>query len=1073
MATQKIDLGVNVGSAPADIGKVGDALGGLGQTVDQVQTDLADLAKTINSFISAKAALAGKTPRLLDLTADKAALEELRASIKDVIAQNPTIKRHVDIANGKNANITSPSQFNLPGIATTAQGQAQFIERFITRLIARNQSAGKNKINTGLTSQELLNDAPRGAEEHAKKQQLDKFDKATGLLGAAGKIASNAVQGGAGGTLGQAASSILGGASDAKAAGAGKLGMLKGGGIAAAAFAAYKVASAVDEGLDRAKEEAIGIDKFKRQLGDVGVGFDDLRDSVRDASVGMGLTYKESLKLTGLYASTSNMGNKDLSSLNAETKIANSFARATGVANEETAKFFGEMRYSGATANPGESKQMALAMADAIKRTGSPINADQMLQSIASYASQIKDATMGNANALGFADALSGVMAANGLKAGAAAGLVNQVDASVRQGGVNDAWQAEWWQALNGEKLGLGRYKILQEGGAFASEKSRLGEGSLGADMFGAMEGATDENNITKEWKRIKARNPGTDQQSKSMMLAEIAKGLTGDSFSKAAAFVKTQERYGEEGLNKTGSLLQRAGVTQTDFNAEGINTLAELANTEKGGVETIRQSMLNRKGLKEKDKIRIENAGRLGDEDAMRLELTRIAASMGQEVTQGKQLTDTAASMDNSLTKLADNLIPISIASRDLLGALVEKANPDSAALKAMRSQQKEEEKIALAQKVNDETLLPADADKLNAEFDEKVKKARSHGDGSRSLLPWEMGRDNEYIVKLERERGAKLGKYARPLPTSEGGMLDQEKAKAIVAQGVNERQSAGQSASTPASASPTAAVSTPSATPAASELKGGSAERAKQLLPEISRVEKDLSLAPGELAGLVQQESAFRPDVYGQGIDKNGNKYQSKAYGLGQMTPSAIKDISSEFREKFGRDYDQSNPTDQLYAAGMYWRRKKNKFGSAEKANQAYFAGDGGLNGSGVVSKDQVEAYGRETAEKQRKMAALMASKEETLATTLAPNDQNKFAQSDPRRLDRASAEPVKVPENNPQAKAESDKRATEVNVNVSGKATLYDKNGQPAADPLFFATAGSGKVSKPQGSAAGRAS
>lgn len=1094
---EKIDIGVNTGGAAADIGKVEDALGDLGQTVGQVQADLADLAKSLNGFISAKAALAGKAPRLLDLTADKAALEELRDSIKDVISQNPSIKRHIDVANGKNANITSPSQINLQSISASAQGQSQFIERFITRLIARNQSAGKNKIDTGLTSQELLTpgEAPRPGPKP------DPFQKATGLLGAIGKVASQAVQGGAGGWAGQAAGSILQGAAAAKASGAGGMGMLKGGGIAAAAFTAYKVASAVDEGLDRAKEEAIGVDKFKRQLGDVGVGFDALRENVRAAADGLGLTYKESLKLTGLFASTSNMSNKDTTGLSAESRIANSFARATGVANEETAKFFGEMRYTGATDTQQDSKRMALAMADAIKRTGSSVNTDQMLQSISSYAAQIKDATLGSANALGFADLLSGVMGDHKTKASTAAGLINQFDAGVRSGGVNDAGQAYQFQALDGQRLGFGRFQALKEGGMFGSEKSRLGGGSLAGDLYGPLEGATDKTTGAKIMDQINRDffSKG-DERSKVAGIDALATQYFGGSHSKAMAFEKSFAKHGGDvGLNTTASMLGRAKIDPTNFNAEGTTLLSDLANAkDRPEVESLRQSMLQRKGLTEKEKVRIEQAGANKDMDGMRLELARVAASMGQESNQGKQLVDAAVNTENALTKFASQLIPISIASRDLLGSLVEKFAPHSEALSALKRGREATQRTEETKAISDGTLLPADADRLNKTYDDRIERILLDANLSKknkSLADKEKMQAN--VDAVNRARGFELGQFANAKAFE--GLVNPEKANLAVAQGVGDKAKFEaleaeriKALPSPASLTTAAGVTQPQpkgqsasgslldlTEPAASRSNGGGG-KAGDKAAEAYSFFREKGWTDAQATGLVanlQAESNFNEKARG---DKTKEHPDGAAAGIAQWHP----DRQKNFKERYGKSINESTYREQLEFVN-YELTEGGEKNAGSKLKDARTKEEA----TGVVMhyyERPADKIGEAT--KRIRLAQSMdfnnppkeppvASLTKPLDPAVANKERSRFAETDPRRVDMASSNavktpegtpPIQVPQGNPQAAAEAKRHAYDFTfdpIMFSANVTLKDANGKPAADPVML----SGKVGKPTGSGA----
>ena len=89
-------------------------------------------------------------------------------------------------------------------------------------------------------------------------------------------------------------------------------GLMAGAGALLGGLAALGVGKAVGAIMDKvgdAQDEAIGVDTLKRMLGDVNVGFNALRDSLRSTAEALDTNYNEALKLGTEFARLSGATN--------------------------------------------------------------------------------------------------------------------------------------------------------------------------------------------------------------------------------------------------------------------------------------------------------------------------------------------------------------------------------------------------------------------------------------------------------------------------------------------------------------------------------------------------------------------------------------------------------------------------------------------------------------------------------------------------------------------------------------------------------------------------------------------
>lgn len=88
----------------------------------------------------------------------------------------------------------------------------------------------------------------------------------------------------------------------------------------------------------------------------------------------------------------------------------------------------------------------------------------------------------------------------------------------------------------------------------------------------------------------------------------------------------------------------------------------------------------------------------------------------------------------------------------------------------------------------------------------------------------------------------------------------------------------------------------------------------------------------------------------------DPSAKNPKSSAAGLGQHTDAYVKDYGKAFAEKYGRDYDRTNPEDSIAATFIGLDSLRKRTGSLDDAIKAYH---GGVRGMGGKYKEDAERY------------------------------------------------------------------------------------------------------------------
>jgi len=429
------------------------------------------------------------------------------------------------------------------------------------------------------------------------------------------------------------AGSVANGALDAGLSGGAMAGLagLAGGLLA---LGVGKLISSAKAKVGAAEQENVGYDTLKRQLGDVGVGFDVLKESLRAASDGLNLTYQEGQRLGAEFVKLSGMSAENYRTLASEVKIGGGFGRSFGMDPSQSNAFFAQMRQFQVTTNDQGSRQLALMISEGIAKSGAFAKADEMLGAISSYTSQQTRLGLATANVGDYAGLLSGLVGSRtpGLDPSGAAGLLARVNSSIQNGGnAGGAGQNFMYMAI-GKPLGLDpiQTKLLLQQGAFGTGAGLFGSGSLVGNWM-------DQNGAP-----VSARARNSQTTNLELVMSAIRRQYNGNPEMRELA------------LNAGGNLLGINESAMAALMSISPNNLHGLTGRlQRNGIDLSKLDPTNVSRM-----AQIEADASLNDDQ--KNEAIKKAAPQSQEATLGSEIRDTKTAISNKLQALADKAVPL-----------------------------------------------------------------------------------------------------------------------------------------------------------------------------------------------------------------------------------------------------------------------------------------------------------------------------------------------------------------------------------------------------------------------------
>jgi hypothetical protein len=1001
------------------------ALDELGQSAAEAEDDFTGLIAMLNEFVQRKGKELGQPVKIFSAD-DAELLKVLRTEFQGLVADTKSLPNGIGNQLKSQPKVTSPEQINGPMIERDAKKLQLIIDRMLANTINRTQRHYPTSI-TGLTSNEINNPggqpqdpnqpnpAGKPKEPIEPKHKDTLFGKIAQTLGfAARQIAPLA--GGAGQAVAQAGSMGAEGA-----AGRGMGGMLAGGGMAGAAagagigmlaFGAYKAASAVNEGVDREKVLNTDIDKLKRSLGSTSDSFNDLAVQSRLIADTFNLTNEVSRKLSTEFI---NIAKTNVNAID-QAKVGVGLAQATGVDEQRGVSMVASLRRDGAMGSTKEdASRFAAQFAEALKRTGSTLNAGELMNAIQGFSSETARRSLTAPNTEGYAGLLSALVGSKtpGMTVENAAGMLDKFDKSFQGGGsMGQASSNFQFMALKGNDVGALGVAMREAAGYAATADQTFG----GKD------------NAVNKWLTDGGEKPMSQFGGNKMAIEEIVSTITENIPSRRgqieammgayhytpneAATMLSYNQKGKEGkegkLHGIGDLVkQYDNLNINNLSGTGMLSMADISHAKgqmdgENGLVSVRDNMLKRTDLTKDQKEQLKaTSGMSGQKDsvAMQLALVNIANTMEREKTTGEKIAADAAKTANRIDDIAKGLIPASTLTNSLLADLVTWMAPKSEGAKRIEAEKIEggmlkERDLYESGKKSEKQIRTR-----NTAYQENDAHLRSQRASRDEIQANSVRQIQELGSTAVMSKGSNVGDWELAKKEAESRTLQYRAAHG----GIVGEPSDGRTDPTVKKPVTLKTSTTPAQPPdatdrAAQAVSTGGGKPAKRGQPgedemaryethakDIAEAEKAHGLQPGELAGLMSHENKFKSDGFGKGVNAKGEEYSTSAFGMGQMLVGAVKDATPEFEKIYGRKpkmekrtYTDSkgvektvdvptDPKDQIRLSAIYKAERNRKGGSVEEGNKRWFAGDGGVDGSGVVSKPQISDFNADVSRRQ----------------------------------------------------------------------------------------------------------
>lgn len=460
-----------------------------------------------------------------------------------------------------------------------------------------------------------------------------------------------------------------------------------------------------------ATQESHSIDFLKRQLGDIGVNFNTLRDMNRGASVGYGLSSVESASYARQFARGGNMRGMD--GLQGELRNAYGFSRAYGMDPGAGVGFFSSMRGIRVTIDETSSKRLGAVLAESLEKGGNVAQAQEVMAAVQQFATSMARQTLTMPNVEAFAGGISSLtrLKLPGLDAQGAGSLLMQADQAMRQGGAKgEASLNVAYSALSQANPGISAFgaKALMGLGLFGTGKD------LTDSPWGRMTGFNGRSNTTnfEAVRSLIKANYG----DKPEVFAASLQGFFGLNEQQAAVMAS----FTPDQLGGIARMTKRRGIDFGKINSAGMQSLASVAAARNMGdlVPTIR-SVRDRRDIGDADRRALKDALDPGDFGKVQDTLTDILSRADQEMSDGKKSLEVQKQMETALARLGDGLLPATNMIRDGVGRLVNVFAGGSEEANAYNAERKRQQDTAsmedtLKQQVQRGEVLPETADKI-----------------------------------------------------------------------------------------------------------------------------------------------------------------------------------------------------------------------------------------------------------------------------------------------------------------------------------------------------------------------
>lgn len=695
-------------------------------------------------------------------------------------------------------------------------------------------------------------------------------------------------------------------------AGAGLMGLV--GGLAA--LGVGKIIGAIADKIGQAQDNAIGLDKVYRQIGGI-VSYSNLKRGIGDVANTLGMKNSEAIGLASAYAKASNL--QPGQSLGTGMLVSGGLARGYGIDPNSVANTMGQLGAAHITNNDQQVRKVGLIMGEAIGKSGAFAQAGEAMQAISNFATQQSRASLTMPNVGGYAGLMSEFMSTGipGLDLQGTTSLLGRINATMMAGGgMGEASQA--FTARTGMANGITdplALKVLQRGGAFGTISSTLGPDTLYGKRFGGGYSG-DKTNLEMAREGIhKAYGYG-----KESVIALARHMNIGENEAMAL------DAMSGEAIQGVSSRMKRLGINPDKANPTSYAALGQIESGK--GLEEMGNQYLTRGGLDEGEKTALMAALKGTDPEKLKDVLTQVAAKHGGVDTEGSEIRDGIAQLNNTFENYASKALPAFNMMRMALVELAGGGEGDEASLR---------QKFAEREKSQRKGRIERRFDNANRELQMKINLETGNDKASqerrKALFDKQAANERQKEIEI-----AAMNDEVDKLAGGPGTAAE----KTLTAANIT----------SPAAAAAEAGGSAAPGGGAGAGMGGGATASGSQTLPQdissemstrMAGMEKDIQDAakeygidPSLLRGLIAQESRFR----------NNAKSKAGAVGAAQLVP--------RWNKKFMQKYDIYTQRGNIFAGAAHLRDDLNAAGG--DVTEALGRYNGGT-GKGRLTKENRE--------------------------------------------------------------------------------------------------------------------
>lgn len=426
-------------------------------------------------------------------------------------------------------------------------------------------------------------------------------------------------------------------------AGAGLMGLV--GGLAA--LGVGKIIGAIADKIGQAQDNVIGLDKLYRQVGGI-VSFSSLQRGVMSTANRLGMTNGDAIALASTYSRAANI--QPGQNLGTGMLVSGGLARSYGLDPNSVAGTIGQLSASRVVNNDQQLRRMGLLMGEAIGKSGAFAQAGEAMQAISDFATQQARMSLTAPNVPGYAGAMAGLMSSGipGMDLQGSTNLLGRINASLQRGGaMGDPSRA--FMARMALRNGINNpmaLEVLQSGGAFGTISSTLGPDSLYGQRFGGnYQGDQTLLDMTRQ-SIHRAYGYGPDS------VVALSRHL-GVGINDALAL----DQMSSADMSGVSDRLSRLKLDPSSVNATSYAALGQIQSGK--GLEVMGNEYLKRGSLDAGERQRLTDALKGTDPEKLKDVLTQVAATHGPAKTEGSEIRDNVAKLNNQFEDYARRALP------------------------------------------------------------------------------------------------------------------------------------------------------------------------------------------------------------------------------------------------------------------------------------------------------------------------------------------------------------------------------------------------------------------------------